>query len=187
MSVIACSQQLSLWRIWGTTRIGLSTATTDQLKLMSCRDWSRSFRDFDPDGRSTSHSGKANLRETTTTLPNSSILSLKTCYPSGKIEEVRHAFDLMEYWLKNGDKSVRELVVIGFLEDLQNLASRQAFAKEAFVPFLGSKSREAWDELERLWGAKATFAEVIGETSRLRSKPSMSEMAWLHKLSANCC
>jgi hypothetical protein len=51
-------------------------------------------------------------------------------YPNGKIEEVQHAFDL-------------------------NLASRQAFAKEAFVPFLGPKSREAWDELERFWGGKS--------------------------------
>ena len=73
-------------------------------------------------------------------------------YPSGKTQELQHAFDLMEYWLKNGSESLKELVVIGFLEDLQNLASRQGFAKEAFVPFLGPKSREAWDELERLWG-----------------------------------
>jgi len=79
---------------------------------------------------------------------------VRDLYPREKIEEVQHAFDLMEYWLKNGNESVRELVVIGFLEDLQNLASRQAFAKEAFIPFLGPKSREAWDELERLWGGK---------------------------------
>jgi hypothetical protein len=72
-------------------------------------------------------------------------------YPSGKIEEVQHAFDLMEYWLKNGSKGVRDLIVIGFLEDLQNLASRQPFSKEAFIRFLGPTSREAWDELERFW------------------------------------
>jgi hypothetical protein len=74
---------------------------------------------------------------------------VRDLYPSGKIEEVQHAFDLMEYLLKNGNHGVRELVQIGFLEDLQNLASGQAFGKEAFVPFLGPKSREAWDELEK--------------------------------------
>jgi hypothetical protein len=74
---------------------------------------------------------------------------VRDLYPSGKIEEVQHAFDLMEYLLKNGNHGVRELVQIGFLEDLQNFASRQAFGKEAFVPFLGPKSREAWDELEK--------------------------------------
>jgi hypothetical protein len=80
---------------------------------------------------------------------------VRDVYPSGKTEEVQQAFDLMEYWLKNGNESVRELIVIGFLEDLQNLASRQGFGKEAFVPFLGPKSREAWDELERFWGGKS--------------------------------
>ena len=80
---------------------------------------------------------------------------VRDLYPSGKTEEVRHAFDLMEYWLNNGDKGVRDLVVIGFVEDLQNLASREAFAKEVFVPFLGPKSREAWDELKRIWSGKS--------------------------------
>ena len=75
-------------------------------------------------------------------------------YPSGKAEEVQHAFDLMEYWLKSSNESVRELVAIGFLEDLQNLASRREFGKEAFLPFLGPKSREAWDDLERFWACK---------------------------------
>jgi len=46
-------------------------------------------------------------------------------YPSGKTEVVQRAFDLMEDWLKNGHVSVQQLVVIGFLEDLQNLASQQ--------------------------------------------------------------
>jgi len=80
---------------------------------------------------------------------------VRDLYPNGKTEEVQHAFDLMEYLLKNGNNGVQELVVIGFLEDLQNLASRQAFGKEAFVPFLGPKSREAWDELERFWSGQS--------------------------------
>jgi hypothetical protein len=73
-------------------------------------------------------------------------------YPSRKIEELQRAFDVMEHLLKNGSHGVRELVQVGFLEDLQNLAAEQAFGKEAFIPFLGPKSREAWDELERFWG-----------------------------------
>lgn len=74
---------------------------------------------------------------------------VRDLYPSGKTEDVQHAFDLMEFWLTNGNKGVRELVVIGFLEDLQNFASQQTFGKEAFLPFLGPRSHEAWDELER--------------------------------------
>ena len=43
----------------------------------------------------------------------------------------------MEYWLKDGSKSLRELIVIGFLEDVQNLALGQGLALDSFVPFLG--------------------------------------------------
>jgi hypothetical protein len=75
---------------------------------------------------------------------------VRDLYPNGKTDEVQRAFGLMEYWLKDGTEDVRELIVIGFFEDLQNLA----FAKDEFVPFLGPKSREAWDELERFWAGK---------------------------------
>lgn len=78
-------------------------------------------------------------------------------YPSGKTQEVQRLFDMMEDWLKNGSNGVQELVVVGFFEDLQNLASQQAFGKEAFVPFLGPKSREEWDELERFWAGKSNI------------------------------
>ena len=70
---------------------------------------------------------------------------------------MQRAFDLMEHWLKNGHVNVRELVVVGFLEDLQNLASQQPFGKEAFIPFLGPKSREAWDDLERFWAGEGNI------------------------------
>jgi len=70
---------------------------------------------------------------------------------------VQRLFDMMEDWLKNGSNGVQELVVVGFFEDLQNLASQQTFGKEAFVPFLGPESREEWDELERFWAGKSNI------------------------------
>jgi|SRR5215469_12907720 len=68
-----------------------------------------------------------------------------------KSDEVQRAFDLMAYWLRDGSASLRELIVIGFLEDVQNLLFGQGLALDSFVPFLGPKSREGWDELERFW------------------------------------
>ena len=70
---------------------------------------------------------------------------VRDLYPSGRTEDVQRVFDLMEYWLKNGNGSVQNLVVVGFFEDLQNFASQEAFGQEAFVPFLEPKSREEWD------------------------------------------
>ena len=89
-------------------------------------------------------------------------------YPSGKSEEVQRAFDLMENWRMNGHVNVQELVVIGFLEDLQNLASQQPFGKEAFIPFLSPKSREGWDDLERFWEGICALIRNLEEFSRMR-------------------
>lgn len=75
---------------------------------------------------------------------------------------MQRAFDLMEDWLKSSHGNVRELVVVGFLEDLQNFASQQAFGKKVFIPFLGPKSREAWDDLERFWAGKSASSEGSG-------------------------
>src|SRR5690349_4825827 len=83
-------------------------------------------------------------------------------YPSEKAEEVQRVFDLMELWLKTGHANVQELVVTGFLEDLQNFAAQQPFGKEAFIPFLGPKSREAWYDLERFWEGKGASSEGSG-------------------------
>jgi len=79
-----------------------------------------------------------------------------------KAEEVQRVFDLMELWLKTGHPNVRALVVTGFLEDLQNLASQQPFGREVFIPFLGPESREAWDELARFWEGKSATSERSG-------------------------
>jgi hypothetical protein len=79
---------------------------------------------------------------------------LKDLFLDGKNDEVQRAFDLMEYWLKDGSKSLQELIVIGFFEDVQNLALGQGLALDSFVTFLGPKSREAWDELEKFWAGK---------------------------------
>jgi hypothetical protein len=79
---------------------------------------------------------------------------LKDLFLDGKNDEVQHAFDLMEYWLKDGSKSLQELIVIGFFEDVQNLALGQGLALDSFVTFLGPRSHEAWDELEKFWAGK---------------------------------
>jgi hypothetical protein len=82
-------------------------------------------------------------------------------YPNGEIEKVQHAFDLMEEWLANGDRSASDLVVLGFLEDLQNVASGRPFGSSAFVAFLGPKSRDEWNDLERVWAGKSSLMDVI--------------------------
>jgi len=86
---------------------------------------------------------------------------VKELYSSGRTEETQRAFDLMELWLVNGNQNVRDLVVIGFLEDVQNIASWQPFGKAVFVPFLRTQSRDAWNEIEKVWLGKTSLMDVV--------------------------
>ena len=90
-------------------------------------------------------------------------------YPSGQTEEVQRVFDLMEQWLVNGNKKVRDIVVIGFLEDLQNIASWQPFGRAVFIPFLRPQSRDAWNEIERVWAGKISLFEVVREEGKTQT------------------
>ena len=89
-------------------------------------------------------------------------------YPNGNSEDLQRAFDLMERWLVNGNQNLRELIAIGFLEDVQNVASWQAFGKEVFIPFLGPQSRQAWNEIERIWADKTSLMEVVRDELKKR-------------------
>jgi hypothetical protein len=91
---------------------------------------------------------------------------VKELYPGGRTEETQRAFELMEQWLVNGNNKVQELVVIGFLEDVQNIASWQPFGRAVFIPFLGPQSRDAWNELERVWAGKTSLMEVVREEGK---------------------
>jgi hypothetical protein len=90
-------------------------------------------------------------------------------YPSGQTEEVQRVFDLMEQWLVNGNKKVGDIVVIGFLEDLQNIASWQPFGRAVFIPFLRPQSRDAWNEIERVWAGKSSLFEVVREEGKTQT------------------
>ncbi len=89
-------------------------------------------------------------------------------YPSGNTESLQHAFDLMEHWLVNGNENLRGLIAIGFLETVQTQASWQPFGSEAFIPFLGPQSRQAWKEIEKIWAGKTSLTEVVRDELKRR-------------------
>ena len=87
-------------------------------------------------------------------------------YPNGNTPDLQRAFDLMEQWLVNGNQNLRDLITIGFLEDVQNAASWQEFGKEAFTPFLGPQCRQAWNEIEKTWVGKTSLMEVVRDEGK---------------------
>jgi hypothetical protein len=91
---------------------------------------------------------------------------VENLYPIGNTEDLQRAFNLMEHWLVNGNRNLRNLIEIGFLEGVQNVASWQAFGREVFIPFLGPQCRQAWDEIERTWAGK----QVSWKSSGLKER-----------------
>ena len=58
-------------------------------------------------------------------------------------------FSAVERVLNDGDGEVQNLIWVGLLEDLQNIASHRSFSPDVFRAWLGPQSLIAWDELNR--------------------------------------
>ena len=82
-------------------------------------------------------------------------------YEAGDRERLRPAFDIVERGFESGGTEIRDALVVGFLEALQNIASHRAYGAEVFVPFLGTHSRQAWNELNVAWAGKESLADVV--------------------------
>ncbi len=72
-------------------------------------------------------------------------------YEQGNYQRVHAAFDQMEEFLRDGSQEVRELVALGFLETLHDVASAKPYGSEAFVRFLGPRTRHVWAGLDAIW------------------------------------
>jgi len=79
------------------------------------------------------------------------------------------AFSAVEELFVDGDSDVKQIAMIGILEDLQCLESWKPFGNKAFIPWLGPHSREAWNLVTQMWEGKSSLADVIrAENERSR-------------------
>jgi hypothetical protein len=85
-------------------------------------------------------------------------------YERGDLSEFPTAFALLERCLTEGDKPTRDLVMIGLIEAIQNIASHRPFGPGVFATWLSPASRAAWDEVIDWWDqlAKAKAAGLLG-------------------------
>jgi hypothetical protein len=82
---------------------------------------------------------------------------------AGWMQTFTEVFQLIERLIVEGDEEVRGLATVGFLEDIQSIASWKDFGNEAFVPWLMPKSLASWQELIDIWAGKHSLAEVVRE------------------------
>jgi hypothetical protein len=83
-------------------------------------------------------------------------------YAVGRTGHFPAIFDLIERCIVEGDKDdryVSEFAVIGVLEDLQGAVLRKGLPDDAFFPWLGRESKEAWNDLHRFWGTGPSAAD----------------------------
>ena len=92
-------------------------------------------------------------------------------YESGEREALTPAFSIMEVGLVEGDPGVRDEIVVGFLEGLQNIASHRPYGAVVFREYLGERSREAWEELNVTWQDKHSLAEVVADETGASLRP----------------
>ena len=84
---------------------------------------------------------------------------LVTLWREGQTSELTLAFEAVERLHVEGDDYVREAATIGILEDVQNNAGRERIDPEVFRPFLGTRSAQWWEGLNRFWSGESPRVE----------------------------
>jgi uncharacterized protein (DUF433 family) len=70
-------------------------------------------------------------------------------YEQGNTAQFQKLFSTVESVLQNGDGEIQNLISVGLLEDIQNIASHRSFSLDVFRVYLGPQSLIAWDEVNR--------------------------------------
>lgn len=80
-------------------------------------------------------------------------------YARGETSEFRQLFGTVESLLQDCDPELENLITVGLLEDVQNIASHREFGPAPFQEWLGPRSVEHWEELNSFWGRVADWTE----------------------------
>lgn len=92
-------------------------------------------------------------------------------YEQGDTTQYQKLFSAIEGVLQNGDSQVQNLIWVGLLEDVQNIASHRNFGPDVFRPWLRPETLNAWDEVNR---GMQKVAEWASQQRRIDNRSSMS-------------
>ena len=93
-------------------------------------------------------------------------------YSWEETETIAAAFRAIEEFLADGDEEVQTAAAIGFLEDIQTIASNRPFGAAVFDQWLGPKSKEAWGKIKEIWRGKSSLMDVVRAEQRVgKNKP----------------
>lgn len=103
-------------------------------------------------------------------------LHLVESFERGEVSEFPATFAILERCLSEGDEEAVNLVTVGVIEGIQNIASHRPFGFQPFLNWLGPRGRIAWDELCVQW-EQVALAIALGKV-----QPSPSPMPDVDKI-----
>ena len=86
---------------------------------------------------------------------------VESYFERGSTEELPAFFAVLERMLVHGDERVQELATIRLIEDIQNSASGRKGGAAVFAPWLGTKTKTAWQEVNDMWEGVGSLADMV--------------------------
>ncbi len=96
----------------------------------------------------------------------------------GQIEEIRRALLLLDELFLEGNEPTRDLIGMGFIEDLQNILSGRTNGYRTVIPLLPPTLLKVWNQIEKQWAGHSSLMDVI-EAEVAQSKiPGGRKLSW---------
>ena len=103
-----------------------------------------------------------------------------------QVEEIRRALVLLDDLFVECNEPTRDLIGIGFIENLQNILSGRTDGNRTVLPLLPPTLLKVWSQIEKQWAGHNSLMDVI-EAEVAQSKihgdprPSWAEILGLPK------
>ena len=87
-----------------------------------------------------------------------------------KTEDFHNFFLFFEEQLSSIENNFQEILVVGFLEDVQNILSNETKLYKEIIKYFGPKTMLAWNYLEKIWEGKENLMDVFREENKSQKK-----------------
>ena len=78
-------------------------------------------------------------------------------YKNQLTKDFAKIFNTLELIIQEGNEKAKELVVVGLIEDIQNISSWESFSPDVFKQWLKEESLQAWNDIEKLWHGNSSL------------------------------
>lgn len=82
-------------------------------------------------------------------------------FATERVESFAEIFLVIEELIVRGDEQVKGLMIVGFLENLQNKLSWTSNGFSQVEQWLGEESLKGWRYIEEVWVGKSSLMDVI--------------------------